>query len=122
MPVPQRKNITMALTRRLFAAATLTLLLVTAASAESVRVTFLLVNDIYLMGDQVMPDGKRRGGFVDGLADGYRLLGARLLGGLAHEAFAAPPATAGCKRCDSASSRTPGPIRASERSSRASPR
>src|SRR5436309_3336741 len=68
MPVPQcqniTKNITMALTRRLFAAATLTLLLVTAASAESVRVTFLLVNDIYLMGDQVMPDGKRRGGFA----------------------------------------------------------
>src|SRR5438105_6477016 len=68
MPVPQHKNhhqnIAMALTRRLFAAAALTLLLVTAASAESVRVTFLLVNDIYLMGDQVMPDGKRRGGFA----------------------------------------------------------
>src|SRR5262245_31952670 len=62
-------NIIMSLTRRLFAAATLTLLLVTAllvtpASAESSRVTFLLVNDIYLMGDQVMPDGKRRGGFA----------------------------------------------------------
>ena len=54
----------MALTRRLFAAAALTFLLVTAASAESLRVTFLLVNDIYLMGDQVMPDGKRRGGFA----------------------------------------------------------
>jgi 2',3'-cyclic-nucleotide 2'-phosphodiesterase (5'-nucleotidase family) len=54
----------MALTRRLFAAATLTLLLVTTVSAESLRVTFLLVNDIYLMGDQVMPDGKRRGGFA----------------------------------------------------------
>jgi 2',3'-cyclic-nucleotide 2'-phosphodiesterase (5'-nucleotidase family) len=54
----------MTLTRRLFAAATLTLLFVTAASAESLRVTFLLVNDIYLMGDQVMPDGKRRGGFA----------------------------------------------------------
>jgi 2',3'-cyclic-nucleotide 2'-phosphodiesterase (5'-nucleotidase family) len=54
----------MALTRRLFAAVALTLLLVTAASAESLRVTFLLVNDIYLMGDQVMPDGKRRGGFA----------------------------------------------------------
>jgi 5'-nucleotidase / UDP-sugar diphosphatase len=64
MLCPQRKNITMALTRRLFAAATLTLLLVTAASAESLRVTFLLVNDIYQMGDQVMPDGKRRGGFA----------------------------------------------------------
>jgi len=54
----------MALTRRLFAAAALTLLLVTTASAESLRVTFLLVNDIYLMGDQVMPDGKYRGGFA----------------------------------------------------------
>src|SRR6267142_2163715 len=54
----------MALTRRLFAAAALTFLLVTAASAESLRVTFILVNDIYLMGDQVMPDGKRRGGFA----------------------------------------------------------
>jgi 5'-nucleotidase/UDP-sugar diphosphatase len=54
----------MPLTRRLFAALTLTLLLVTAAPAESLRVTFVLVNDIYLMGDQVMPDGKRRGGFA----------------------------------------------------------
>jgi 5'-nucleotidase/UDP-sugar diphosphatase len=26
-------------------------------------VTFLLVNDIYLIADQMMPDGKRRGGF-----------------------------------------------------------
>src|SRR5262249_41122337 len=54
----------MSLTRRLFAALTLTLLLLTAAAAESSRVTFVLVNDIYLMGDQVMPDGKRRGGFA----------------------------------------------------------
>jgi 2',3'-cyclic-nucleotide 2'-phosphodiesterase (5'-nucleotidase family) len=58
------KKITMALTRRLFAAAVLTLILVSAGSAESSRVTFLLVNDIYLMGDQLMPDGKRRGGFA----------------------------------------------------------
>src|SRR5215813_5171003 len=58
------QNIVMALTRRLFAAAVLTLLFVTAVSAESSRVTFLLVNDIYLMGDQLMPDGKRRGGFA----------------------------------------------------------
>ena len=28
------------------------------------QVTFILVNDIYLMGDQAMPDGKRRGGFA----------------------------------------------------------
>jgi 5'-nucleotidase / UDP-sugar diphosphatase len=67
MPRPQHPKqhmILTILTRRLFSVATLTLLLITAASAESVRVTFLLVNDIYLMGDQVMPDGKRRGGFA----------------------------------------------------------
>src|SRR3954466_15401872 len=64
MLCPQHQKGKMAITRRLFVAAALTLLLVTAASAESLRVTFLLVNDIYLMGDQVMPDGKRRGGFA----------------------------------------------------------
>jgi len=64
MPRSQTADLTMTLTRRLFAAAALTLLLVTAASAESTRVTFLLVNDVYLMGDQMMPDGQRRGGFA----------------------------------------------------------
>jgi 5'-nucleotidase / UDP-sugar diphosphatase len=54
----------MTLTRRLLAAATLTLLLVTAAAAETTRVTFVLVNDIYQMSDQVTPDGRRRGGFA----------------------------------------------------------
>jgi 5'-nucleotidase/UDP-sugar diphosphatase len=34
------------------------------AAAETTQVTFLLVNDIYLMSDQVMADGKRRGGFA----------------------------------------------------------
>jgi 5'-nucleotidase/UDP-sugar diphosphatase len=34
-----------------------------AAPAAAARVTFVLVNDIYLMADQEMPDGKRRGGF-----------------------------------------------------------
>jgi 5'-nucleotidase / UDP-sugar diphosphatase len=34
------------------------------AWAETARVTFLLVNDIYLIADQMMPDGKRRGGFA----------------------------------------------------------
>jgi 2',3'-cyclic-nucleotide 2'-phosphodiesterase (5'-nucleotidase family) len=33
------------------------------ATAQSTRVTFILVNDIYLMSDQMMPDGQRRGGF-----------------------------------------------------------
>ena len=32
--------------------------------AETARVTFILVNDIYLMADSMMPDGKRRGGFA----------------------------------------------------------
>ena len=35
-----------------------------AAPAAAAQVTFVLVNDIYLMGDQEMPDGKRRGGFA----------------------------------------------------------
>jgi 5'-nucleotidase / UDP-sugar diphosphatase len=34
------------------------------AMAESTRVIFLLVNDIYLMSDQMMADGQRRGGFA----------------------------------------------------------
>src|SRR5712692_4589684 len=35
-----------------------------AAIAQTTRVTFVLVNDIYLMSDEMMPDGKRRGGFA----------------------------------------------------------
>ena len=34
-----------------------------AAPAAAAQVTFVLVNDIYVMGDVEMPDGKRRGGF-----------------------------------------------------------
>ena len=34
------------------------------ASAETAKVTFVLTNDIYLMGDTLMADGKRRGGFA----------------------------------------------------------
>ena len=34
------------------------------AWAESAKVTFILTNDIYQMGDKAMPDGKRRGGFA----------------------------------------------------------
>jgi 5'-nucleotidase / UDP-sugar diphosphatase len=33
-------------------------------AAATARVTFVLVNDIYLMSDQLMSDGKRRGGFA----------------------------------------------------------
>ena len=38
--------------------------LVGPAAAATARVTFVLVNDIYLMGDQMMADGRRRGGFA----------------------------------------------------------
>src|SRR5258708_29004182 len=38
--------------------------LVAPASAQSTRVTFLLVSDIYLMSDKAMSDGQRRGGFA----------------------------------------------------------
>src|SRR4029078_13526862 len=34
------------------------------AAAQGTTVTFILVNDIYLMGDTQMNDGKRRGGFA----------------------------------------------------------
>ena len=40
------------------------ILLADGAFAENTRVTFLLVNDIYQMGDQAMADGKSRGGFA----------------------------------------------------------
>src|SRR5438105_600136 len=38
--------------------------LVAAAAAAPVRITFVLVNDIYLMADTLMADGQRRGGFA----------------------------------------------------------
>jgi 5'-nucleotidase/UDP-sugar diphosphatase len=38
--------------------------LISPAGAESTKVTFLLVNDIYQMSAQMMPDGKTRGGFA----------------------------------------------------------
>jgi 2',3'-cyclic-nucleotide 2'-phosphodiesterase (5'-nucleotidase family) len=34
------------------------------ARADTAKVTFILTNDIYLMGDTLMPDGRRRGGFA----------------------------------------------------------
>jgi 2',3'-cyclic-nucleotide 2'-phosphodiesterase (5'-nucleotidase family) len=42
----------------------LALLLSVAAHAETTKVTFILTNDIYSMGDSLMSDGKRRGGFA----------------------------------------------------------
>jgi 2',3'-cyclic-nucleotide 2'-phosphodiesterase (5'-nucleotidase family) len=54
------------LSRRLLAAvlALAVVLLAGAATAQTTRVTFVLVNDIYLMSDQLMADGKQRGGFA----------------------------------------------------------
>ncbi len=50
---------------RRFAAALLILVLAAAsAAAQSTRITFILVNDIYLMAEQAMPDGRHRGGFA----------------------------------------------------------
>jgi len=55
----------MSATRR-FAAGILLIAILCASSAraETARITFILVNDIYLMADQMMPDGERRGGFA----------------------------------------------------------
>jgi 5'-nucleotidase / UDP-sugar diphosphatase len=49
---------------RLAAALLIAVLLASTAAAETARVTFILVNDIYLMADQMTADGKRRGGFA----------------------------------------------------------
>jgi 2',3'-cyclic-nucleotide 2'-phosphodiesterase (5'-nucleotidase family) len=57
----------MPLLRRRLLAAILVLAVVAlagAAAAQTTRVTFVLVNDIYLMSDELMADGKRRGGFA----------------------------------------------------------
>ena len=51
--------------RRLAAAFCLIAIIFAAsAQAETAKITFLLVNDIYLMGETRMPDGKSRGGFA----------------------------------------------------------
>src|SRR4051794_24685231 len=47
-----------------FVSTLLLLQLAGAALAQSTKVTFLLVNDIYQMGDQASAVGKRRGGFA----------------------------------------------------------
>jgi 5'-nucleotidase / UDP-sugar diphosphatase len=57
--------LTMSSIRRLAAGILLIAILCAgSACAETARITFILVNDIYLMTDQMMPDGKRRGGFA----------------------------------------------------------
>jgi 5'-nucleotidase/UDP-sugar diphosphatase len=55
------------MTSRFFRFSTLIALvvfLVSPACAQNTKVTFLLVNDIYQMSGQMMPDGKTRGGFA----------------------------------------------------------
>jgi 5'-nucleotidase / UDP-sugar diphosphatase len=49
---------------RLVVGLTIAVLIATAARAETAKVTFIMMNDIYLMGDVAMPDGGRRGGFA----------------------------------------------------------
>jgi 2',3'-cyclic-nucleotide 2'-phosphodiesterase (5'-nucleotidase family) len=46
------------------AACLLAIALVLPARAQTTNITFILVNDIYQMSDQLMADGKRRGGFA----------------------------------------------------------
>jgi 5'-nucleotidase / UDP-sugar diphosphatase len=54
--------------RRLAATLSLVVVAITlvsaAAQAETAKITFILMNDIYQMGDTLMPDGRRRGGFA----------------------------------------------------------
>jgi 2',3'-cyclic-nucleotide 2'-phosphodiesterase (5'-nucleotidase family) len=67
---------------RRLAVATLTAILLTAsAHAETARITFLLVNDIYSMSDQMMPDGQHRGGFarLAGVVKAERARGGRVI-------------------------------------------
>ena len=57
----------MPLHRRFAAAVVLCIaavLVATTARAETAKVTFIVMNDIYVMGDVAMPDGQRRGGFA----------------------------------------------------------
>jgi 2',3'-cyclic-nucleotide 2'-phosphodiesterase (5'-nucleotidase family) len=54
----------MTILRRLSAALLVVLALAAAAQADTARVTFIVMNDIYQMGDSLMPDGRRRGGFA----------------------------------------------------------
>jgi 5'-nucleotidase / UDP-sugar diphosphatase len=54
---------------------------------NTARVTFILVNDIYLMSDTLMPDGKRRGGFPR-LAAVVKAERARVSAGGGHLIFA----------------------------------
>src|SRR5437870_4377883 len=50
--------------RRFVVGIALGVLLAAPATAETAKITFILVNDIYQMSDELMADGKRRGGFA----------------------------------------------------------
>jgi 5'-nucleotidase / UDP-sugar diphosphatase len=50
--------------RRLLAVLCLAVILPASAWPQSAKVTFVLTNDIYLMGEAIAPDGKLRGGFA----------------------------------------------------------
>ena len=54
----------MMVTRRLAFALVIFAASLAVAQAQTTKVTFLLVNDIYQMSEQVLPDGKSRGGFA----------------------------------------------------------
>src|SRR5215471_1870179 len=50
--------------RRLASGLVIAILWAGSPNAATACITFIPVNDIYLMADQMMPDGKRRGGFA----------------------------------------------------------
>jgi 5'-nucleotidase/UDP-sugar diphosphatase len=50
--------------RRLLVVLCLTVILPASAWPQSAKITFILTNDIYLMGETIAPDGKPRGGFA----------------------------------------------------------
>jgi 2',3'-cyclic-nucleotide 2'-phosphodiesterase (5'-nucleotidase family) len=64
---PEKSAAAMSLYHRFTATVVIGLVVLLAAgpaAADSTRVSFVLVNDIYLMSDQAGPDGQRRGGFA----------------------------------------------------------
>jgi 2',3'-cyclic-nucleotide 2'-phosphodiesterase (5'-nucleotidase family) len=64
-PFPRNPRlVTMSVIRVLSAAFLAAALLGSSAWAETARVTFVLVNDVYQAADQMTPDGRRRGGFA----------------------------------------------------------
>ena len=54
----------MLLVRRAFLASLFFVVSSFTAQAQTTKITFLLVNDIYQMSEELQPDGKVRGGFA----------------------------------------------------------